>query len=71
MDLTYGHNEFVMTNALAPEWVESILQDAIANRQSPKQKIVIDLYAGWQSIAPICSKLGLGYIAVDIEGARK
>ena len=32
--------------------------------------VVIDLCAGWQSMRPICDKLGLEYIAVDTEGDR-
>ena len=33
-------------------------------------KVVIDLCAGWQSMRPVCDKLGLEHIAVDIEGDR-
>ena len=57
-------------NALAPMWVEAILQDAIDNRTSDEQTIVIDLFAGWQSLQPLCKKKGLGYIALDIMGLR-
>ena len=57
-------------NALAPEWVEAVLQDAINRRSSPSQTVVIDLFAGWQSIAPLAHKMGLGYIAVDVMGKR-
>ena len=59
-----------MKNALAPMWVEEVLKDAILNRKSVQQTVVIDLFAGWQSLAPSCARLGLGYVAVDIEGAR-
>ena len=56
-------------NALAPEWVQEILTDAVKKR-TPNKTVVIDLFAGWQSLAPICQQFGLDYIAVDINGAR-
>jgi hypothetical protein len=58
-------------NALAPMWVDAILQDAIDHRDREEQNVVIDLFAGWQSLQPICKEKGLGYIALDIMGLRE
>ena len=57
-------------NALAPDWVREMLTCAVKARTNKKQNIVIDLFAGWQSLAPICKEMGLNYIAIDIEGDR-
>ena len=57
-------------NALAPEWVHEILADAMQNRRGSHQKVVIDLFSGWQSLRPVCQQLGLDYVAVDIDGCR-
>ena len=54
-------------NAMPEAWTEEFLQHAMKSRP---QRTVIDLCAGWQSMRPICEKLGLNYIAVDIEGDR-
>ena len=54
-------------NAMAQMWTEEFLRHAMS--RSPN-KVVIDLCAGWQSMRPVCEKLGLDYIAVDIEGDR-
>ena len=52
-------------------WVDAILQDAIDHRDREEQNVVIDLFAGWQSLQPICKEKGLGYIALDIMGLRE
>ena len=62
-----GQGAAKMKNAMPQMWTEEFLQHAM--KQSSK-KIVIDLCSGWQSMRPVCEKLGLDYIAVDIEGDR-
>ena len=59
-----------LKNALAPDWVREVLTSAIAARKSKLQTVVVDLFAGWQSLAPICEEFGLNYVGVDIEGNR-
>ena len=59
-----------LKNALAPDWVREVLTSAIAARKSKSQTVVVDLFAGWQSLAPICEEFGLNYVGVDIEGNR-
>ena len=54
-------------NAMHEAWTEEFLRHAMESRP---QRTVIDLCAGWQSMRRICEKLGLNYIAVDIEGDR-
>ena len=41
-----------------------------AKREGRKADIVVDLFAGWQSLKPVCEKLGLRYIAADLYGNR-
>ena len=62
-----GQGAAKMKNAMPQMWTEEFLQHAM--KQSSK-KIVIGLCSGWQSMRPVCEKLGLDYIAVDIEGDR-
>ena len=62
-----GEGAFKQKNAMPTQWTEEFLQHAMKSRS---QRTVIDLCAGWQSMRPVCEKLGLNYIAVDIEGDR-
>ena len=62
-----GEGAFRQKNAMPEMWTEEFLTHAMTSR---KQRTVIDLCAGWQSMRPVCEKLGLNYIAVDIEGDR-
>ena len=48
----------------------SVSKDDSTEQKQSSKKIVIDLCSGWQSMRPVCEKLGLDYIAVDIEGDR-
>ena len=41
-----------------------------AKQKGRQADIVVDLVAGWQSLKPVCEKLGLRYIAVDLYGNR-
>ena len=54
-------------NAMSQMWTEEFLRHAMSRSYN---KVVIDLRAGWQSMHPVCEKLGLEYAAVDIEGDR-
>ena len=56
-----------MKNAMPQMWTEGFLRHAMSRSSN---KVVIDLCAGWQSMRPVCEKLGLEYITVDIEGDR-
>ena len=56
-------------NSLPPMWIKEFLTHSLKSAR-PEQRIVIDLCAGWQSLAPVCAQLGLDYIAVDIHGDR-
>ena len=55
-------------NAMAQMWTEEFLRHAMSRSSN---KVVIALCAGWHSMRPVYEKLGLEYIAVDIEGDRK
>ena len=62
-----GEGAFRQKNAMPEAWTEEFLRHAMQERP---QRTVIDLCAGWQSMRPVCEKLGLNYVAVDIEGDR-
>ena len=64
-----GEGAFQQKNAMPEAWTEEFLTHAM---QSHSGRTVIDLCAGWQSMRPVCEKLGLmiNYIAVDIAGDR-
>ena len=62
-----GQGAAKMKNAMPQMWTEEFLQHAM--KQSPK-RVVIDLRSGWQIMRRVCEKLGLEFIAVDIEGDR-
>jgi hypothetical protein len=62
-----GEGAFKQKNAMPTQWTEEFLQHAMKSRS---HRTVIDLCAGWQSMRPVCKKLGLNYIAVDIKGDR-
>ena len=44
---------------------------AIQRRSSSKQRIVIDLFCGRASFAPVAKKLVLSYVGVDIKKYRR
>ena len=58
-----GEGASKMKNAMPQMWTEELLRHALSRSSN---KVVIDLCAGWQSMRPVCEKLGLVYIAVDI-----
>ena len=58
-----------LKNTMPEAWAstEEVLTHAM---QSQSERTVIDLCAGWQSMQPVCEKLGLNYITVYIKGDR-
>ena len=64
-----GEGAFRQKNAMPEAWTEEFLTQCHAMQSQPG-RTVIELCAGWQSMRPVCEKLGLNYIAVDIEGDR-
>ena len=67
IDRFRGEGAFRQKNAMPEAWTEEFLRHAMQERP---QRTVIDLCTGWQSMRPVCEKLGLNYVAVDIEGDR-
>ena len=59
-----------LKNAVPPMFLCEFAQECIRTRHHPRQRVVIDLCAGWQSWRPVCEELGLYYVAVDIRGDR-
>ena len=58
-------------NAVIPERsAEETMTAAIQRRSSSKQRIVINLFCGRASLAPVAKKLGLRYVGVDIKKYR-
>lgn len=51
------------------EWCRELLL-AAQKQRGHNARIVIDLFSGWQSLAPACQELGLQYIGIDIMGDR-
>ena len=56
-----------MKNEMPAMWMEEFLTAA---KERSNRRVVIDLCAGWQSLRPVCERLGLDYVAVDIAGDR-
>ena len=59
-----------MKNHIPEEFNREILIHALKTNNDPYRNVVIDVFAGWQSLKPVCEELGLHYIAVDIKGDR-
>ena len=59
-------------NSLPEMWLEEVLTHAMQRAEAAGRKadIVVDICAGWQSLKPVCEKLGLRYVALDIAGNR-
>ena len=58
--------------AMIPERLSAeTMAAAIQRRSSSKQRIVIDLFCGRASLAPVAKKLGLSYVGVDIKNYRR
>ena len=59
-------------NSLPEMWLEEIVTHAMQRAEAAGRKadVVVDICAGWQSLRPVCEKLGLRYIALDIAGNR-
>ena len=59
-------------NSLPEMWLEEILTHAIQRAEAAGRDadVVVDICAGWQSLKPVCERLGLRYIALDISGDR-
>ena len=62
-----AHRKAVIPERLAEETMAA----AIQRRSSSKQRIVIDLFCGRASLAPVAKKLGLSYVGVDIKKYRR
>ena len=56
-------------NHYTEEWSVEVLRQAIKEGRRTAN-VVIDLFAGWQSLKPVCEELGLTYIGVDLMGDR-
>ena len=62
-----AHQKAVIPERLSAETMTA----AIQRRSSSKQRIVIDLFCGRASLAPVAKKLGLRYVGVDIKKYRR
>ena len=62
-----AHQKAVIPEGLSAETMTA----AIQRRSSSKQRIVIDLFCGRASLAPVARKLGLRYVGVDIKKYRR
>ena len=61
-----------LKNAYPEMWAEEYLRHAMdrAAKAGRQADIVVDIGSGWQSLKPVCQKLGLRYIGMDIQGDR-
>ena len=61
-----------LKNSLPEMWLEEVLLHALdqARIEGRTADVVVDVCAGWQSLRPVCARLGLRYVALDIHGNR-
>ena len=52
---------------IPPEWAREVLTEARKHATRDDQDVVIDLFCGYRSLAPVAKDLGLTYIGVDAE----